>query len=841
MADFKKRLGNKSSEKRANPTEIYDSLDRKSEVGPLRPAQAEILTGWFDSFRENKDLIIKLHTGQGKTLIGLLILQSVLNSNKGPVIYVCPNIYLVHQTLEQAQRFGVKCCAFDEGGQFPDEFINSKSILVTHVQKVFNGLTKFKLGNQALQVDTIILDDSHACIDSIRDSMTITIPSSHDVYKALLSLFEEDLKDQGEGSFLEILNKEYSTLLPVPYWSWKDKSTRVLEILSKSKDEDFIKFSWPLIKDNIENCQCFVSGIELEISQYTIPIWQFGTFHNARQRILMSATTLDDSFFIKGLGIASDAVKQPLIYKNEKWSGEKMILIPSQIDYHLDRTAVINMIAKFRVPEFGVVALTPSFRRAKLYEELKITLAKSENIYDIITKLKNRKIITPVVFANRYDGIDLPDEACRILLIDSKPSAVDLSDRYEEARRQNSDIVNIKIAQKIEQGLGRSVRGEKDYSVILLIGADLVSFINSNKTKSYFSSQTRKQIEIGFSVAKIIVDDSTFSTDTMKELITVMKQCTNRDDTWKDFYVEQMEELENNQSTNSIHDALKLEKDAENKFFIHDYETAIELMQKLTNSFPSDSSERGWYLQTLARYTYSVNRTKSIAIQKSAFKLNHGLLTPKDGINYEKLNFLNEDRLLKIKDFLTQFDNYSELMLRVEDDCSKLSFSSNSENFEEAIKNLGQMLGFLSQRPDKEFKRGPDNLWCCGNNQFILFECKNEVDEKRNEISKTEASQINSAVAWFKKEYPDGKLLPLLAIHTKILSNKGDLEKSIKIMRKEGLYTLRKNFKNFLMELKDFQFKTISTETIQKSLETNKLDMKNIMEIYCEPHYQAKI
>ena len=94
MVDFRKRLGIKQIEKKINPVEIYDSLDRRSVTGPLRPAQEDVLTTWFNSRRNDRDLIVKLHTGEGKTLIGLLILQSKINSGDGPCIFICPNIYL---------------------------------------------------------------------------------------------------------------------------------------------------------------------------------------------------------------------------------------------------------------------------------------------------------------------------------------------------------------------------------------------------------------------------------------------------------------------------------------------------------------------------------------------------------------------------------------------------------------------------------------------------------------------------------------------------------------------------------------------------------------------------
>ena len=89
MIDFRKKLGKKEVEKKINPLEIYDELDRRSVTGPLRPVQYKILDEWFKHKQKDKNLIIKLHTGEGKTLIGLLILQSKINQGEGPCAFVC--------------------------------------------------------------------------------------------------------------------------------------------------------------------------------------------------------------------------------------------------------------------------------------------------------------------------------------------------------------------------------------------------------------------------------------------------------------------------------------------------------------------------------------------------------------------------------------------------------------------------------------------------------------------------------------------------------------------------------------------------------------------------------
>src|SRR5690606_7390236 len=146
------------------------------------------------------------------------------------------------------------------------------------------------------------------------------------------ALFEDDVKDQGVGSFLEIQSGDYNTMLPVPYWTWDQKKDEITRKLSELRNTREIMFSWPLLKDRIANCQAFISGKYLEISPTLIPIEEFGAFHRANHRILMSATTQDDAFFIKGLGLEIDSIINPLTNPDLKWSGEKMIIIPSLLD-----------------------------------------------------------------------------------------------------------------------------------------------------------------------------------------------------------------------------------------------------------------------------------------------------------------------------------------------------------------------------------------------------------------------------------------------------------------------------------------------------------------------------
>lgn len=840
MVDFSKRLNKKKIEKKVNPIDIYETVDRKSDTGPLRPAQTEILESWYNQRKEERDLIVKLHTGEGKTLVGLLILQSVINSNEGPCLYVCPNIYLVSQVCAEAEKFGIGYCTIGKEG-IPNDFISGEKILITHAQKLFNGLSIFGINNSFTKVGTIILDDSHTCIDTIKDAFSISIDKKENtnLYNSLVSLFEDDLREQGEGSFLDITYGNYDTLLTVPYWSWYDKKSEVLEILSKHNGDNQVKFSWPLLKDSIEHYTCYITSSKIEISPYYPNVNDFPTFSKAQHRILMSATTQDDSFFIKGLDFNINSVQNPLVTTRQKWSGEKMIIVPSLIHDNLDRDLIVTKFSQASFKRFGGVALVPSTRKAHQYKAAGAVIADSQNIVEEIDKIKNKNFEKLLVINNRYDGIDLPDEACRILIIDSIPYFNSLSDRYEEVCRPSSEIMNKRIAQKIEQGLGRGVRGEKDYCVIIIIGSDLVKFIRSIDSRKYFSAQTKKQIDIGLSIAEMTKEDEAEENQNHFNIVlSLVKQSVDRDESWKQYYVDEMDSIIDYTTKSSLYEKLAIEREIEKDFLLNDYESACEKLQEYIDKYCSDELEKGWYLQQLARFYYKTNRIMSNDMQKAAFKNNNQLLKPKSGIAYKKVSYINQNRLAKVRDFLVQFQNYGELQLATNEILDNLSFGINSNKFESSLQKVGEMLGFISQRPDKDIRKGPDNLWCGVENHYFIFECKNEVSDNREEINKHEAGQMNSHCAWFKSEYGDNiSVSRFLIIPTKNLSYQADFEHDVKIIRKGKLRDLKRNIKHFIDNLHSYSLPDISDDTLQKLLSEHHLDIEDLKIRYSENYY----
>jgi replicative superfamily II helicase len=839
VVDFKKRLAGKKAERPIDPIKLYETLDRAHDKGPLRPAQLAVLGTWFADHQKTRDIIVKLHTGQGKTLIGLLMLQSRLNAGTGPALYLCPDNYLIDQTCEQARQFGIATCVAES--DLPDDFINGDKILVASVQKLFNGITKFGLHKQSVPIGTFLMDDAHACADRIREKCRIRIPSTEPAYNALKTLFAEELERQGLGTYADICNGKREALLPIPYWSWVFHEGEVASILSANVERDSIKFAWPLLKDMLGHCSGMISGVAIEIEPYIAPLSAFGSYWKAAHRIFMSATVTDDAFLVKGLQLRPETILKPLSNPKETWSGEKMVLLPSLINEELDRETIVKRFGTSnKKRNVGVVALVPSFNRAKDWEAYGAILAKTDTVWHIIDNLKKGEFERTVVLANRYDGIDLPDSSCRVLIFDSKPYSESLLDLYQEFCRPSSEATLMRTVRTVEQGMGRSVRGEKDYCVIVVIGTDIVRLVRDRESRKYLSSQMATQIELGLEIADLARQDIENGEKPINAFDTLTRQCLGRDEDWKAFYVEKMSTVKPKGANENVLRLYALELEAEEHFASGDYATASEKLQALLDSHAVHLDDKGWYLQEMARYHYRSNRSESDRLQVAAHKSNRLLLKPASGVTVAKLVIQSQGRVERIAKWVGSFGKYSDLDVGVSDILGRLVFGVRADKFENALDELSRALGFAGERPDKEWKEGPDNLWALDDSQYILWECKNEVELTRAEINKREAEQMNRHSAWFEKHYPGMKVKRVIVHPCNTVQSAAAFTHEVEAMREGELKKLVKSAKEFFKSFEPQNFNDLSTAHIQKMVNAHKLAVPDLLNLYTKKLYNLK-
>jgi len=272
MVDFNELLEKENIQSLSHPIKIFGSLDEviKNKY-ILRGDQQEILEKWYNK-REQKDSLVKMNTGAGKTLLGLLIAQSSLNDKLGPVLYLSPNKYLADQVYREAQKFGLDALR-DDSGPLPLDFINSKKISITTFQRLFNGQSKFglnKSGKPIINIGTIIIDDAHSGINIAKESSSIKLDRTIKGVDELYSFFREPLRKQSIKTFDDIFIGRTDSLMIVPYWFWFenfDTITKKLDnIINNLDDDNSIKaFNWNLIRDELKLCNCYLNGKQITL------------------------------------------------------------------------------------------------------------------------------------------------------------------------------------------------------------------------------------------------------------------------------------------------------------------------------------------------------------------------------------------------------------------------------------------------------------------------------------------------------------------------------------------------------------------------------------------------
>jgi hypothetical protein len=623
-----------------------------------------------------------------------------------------------------------------------------------------------------------------------------------------------------------------------------------------------VKFAWPLLRDGLTDCLCVVSGRELVIAPYRAPLEQSGSHANARHRIFMSATISDDSFLVQGLGLEPKVVGHPLSHGGSAWSGEKMVVIPADISEGLTATEIVHRFAKpDPLRTHGTVVLVPSLDAAKDWRSEGATVADADRIDAVVEALRAGEYEKTLVVANRYDGIDLPDDSCRILILDGKPFSEALLERYIESCRPDSEVIAMRVARTIEQGMGRAARGEKDCCVILLTGTDLVRSVRTSEGRQHFSSQTRAQREIGLNISGLAREEFAASRGAMKPadaLFGLVRQSLERDDGWKDYYAEQMNTLvgagaapvrrtqassvTRSDSAPSARARLRgifaTELKAAHQYESGDADAAVATLQALLDNKPDggewSAADRGWYLQEMARYRYSTSKSDAMKLQAAAHRSNRYLLRPVSGVTVTRLEPTSQQRAERILTWVRQQADYATLIAVVEDLVSALRFGTRAEAFEQAVHDLGSAPGFACERPDAEWKEGPDNLWALREGEYLVIECKSEVESTRAEIHKQETGQMNNSCAWFAREYPGAQSTNVLIIPARKIASAAGFNAPVVLLRESKLRLLTRTVRQFFGEFRTLDLRDVSEGKVQELLQLHDLRTEDLQSMYYE-------
>ena len=799
MVDFTNLRKKKEKNLYTDPREIFFSIP-KSGLNDLWTSQSEVLDEWYKN-RIVKNTIIKLHTGGGKTLVGLIIAKSIMNETNGPVLYLVPTIQLMEQVYEKSLQYGIEADKFDDAYDLSNGFQKKDSILIATYARLFNGRSKFGIlgeSRKITKVQGIIADDAHTASSSIRSQFTIEIGNKEELYKELRGTFRSDFADLGKvGTFDALESGNESAILEVPYWAIKIKIGQVRSSIQRAYErarddipesrQDRLFFVWPLLRDNLSNCHILFSNRGVTITPIGIDIMNFPTFTDSPKRIFMSATLRDHADIVKTFGLRVDNKSLKVIApKTVTGIGEKMILMPELMPNFLKQDSLNltkNLISKIGIPLKQVVVIVPSKRTADRRWSKFGTIVTSDDVQIELEKRVRGNATLPSVFVNRYDGMDLKGDSCRILVLDELPSEIGDYDRYLSTMTSGGETRSAIIASRIEQGIGRSSRGSGDYSLIFLIGKSLTSWINVEKNRELLTISTKTQLEIGREISDNLKSE--------EELVETGRKCLERKKDWIEFHNSALIEAIQDAQQEEIEWPI-LQADLERKFheLIRDGEYS-KAFSSIKDDPPwranLDNYALGWLKQLAARAAYFGNELEQAKIlQTEAYKLNRGLMRPASLDSYWglvpplsqcKSLFEKMAELHTASGIISDFDSFS----------SNLNMSSQTANqFEEAIKKLGQFLGFAAERPDHDFHKGPDVLWISQEKIGFVIEVKNDKDVQ-TPFNKKDNGQMLDSIEWFKQNYPGFKHIPLVIGHNNIVTANSSVSPSLRFITPKEL------------------------------------------------------
>jgi len=738
-----------------DPQTIFRRLPKPEGINDLYTSQSQVLQEWFER-RTERDLVLKLHTGGGKTLVGLLIAQSILNETGLPVIYLSPTNQLVAQTLAKAKAYGIPAVPYQKNADFSSEFRNGTAVIVCNYQALFNGKSRFGVRGvqkEVINAGGIILDDAHVAFTTVRDAFTLQIEKEKDceAYSTLTNLFRNEFRELGRaGTFDDIVSGIEFGVIEVPYWGWQSKADQVRQYLRPHADSKYA-LVWPLIRDAFEYCHATISKGSFQITPILPLTDLIPTYADCAKRIFMSATISDDSAIIRTFDAEAASLEKPILSDSLAGIGERMILVPELAPFKMDAIPKkMRQVASWAAQklDIGTVILTPSHPTAKSWSDVASFPDTTAKVDSVVQDLQSGKLRGPIVFSNRYDGIDLPGNACRLLILDGLPQGASDYELFRASSLSGGVSLNSALAQRVEQGMGRGSRGAGDYCVVLAIGSDLVSWLGQNANLKFLSSSSRAQLEMGTTVSRDIAS--------LDDFTKTIKACIDRDASWTKYHAETLSELI---SEDRIDRNALLESQAERKSFRlwRDgyHEKAITTLDKYCDQIPSiDIPTRGWLAQSGARIAYHWGRLdEARQRQQDAYARNRNLTRPRERPTYvAAMRPGQQARAIALR--LEQYRNRRAVLATFEETVARLVPESSANQFEQGLADFGLFLGFSVQRPDKTFGVGPDVLWLMNDTLGAIIEAKSRK-LKNNPFNKENHGQLLVAAEWFRQQYPE--------------------------------------------------------------------------------------
>ena len=757
-----------------SPEALFRDLRGKTIPG-LLSQQADVLREYVNRAVNEPDVALELPTGAGKTLVGLLIAEWRRLKFGERAVFLCPTNQLVNQVAEQsARKYGLTVLPFTGSKHNYDQrrvlrWETGESLAITSYSALFNVRPFFE------SPQFILLDDAHAAENYIMNHWSVVVSrfDHPELFQALAGILRPNMEPNDAAKLSDTQSRFdafWVDALPKP--TLDNLETAITSIFDAhcTPGAD-ISFRWSAIRDHIGACQLYMSANSLLLRPIIAPTETHRPFTSAKQRVYMSATlgeggelervtgrkrifriSSPEGYQVHGIGrrffifpeVASSGDVSAFLQDLMRRAGRTLILVPD------------NQVAE-SVRGWVEKSLNfPTFKGSDLEDDKSRFVAEQQAV---------------AIVANRYDGIDLFEDECRLLIIWDISTITNLQERFFYSRLGANTLLSERILTRIVQAFGRCTRSDTDYAAVVVFGRQLTKHLFRAEGRTRFHPNL--QAEIDFGIAQSRDKD-------LGEFVENFQAFISQTDEWKEAEREILNirsgcARSNLEGGGDLAAAAEFEVEYQMAAWSNDWPNALTKACAVLSSL-SDKSLRGYrglweyiagsaqWAATPARQMEASERFKRSAKALPHLRWLHALVslggTPEAEVDETgpclRIVERMEQQIIElglIHD--RKYSAYEASILR------KLG-SEDGITFEQGHEELGRLLGFEAGKV--ETTGAPDPWWQVDSSLCIVFEDYAESTQTST-LSVGKARQVATHPNWIRAHVemePTGLIIPVL-------------------------------------------------------------------------------
>jgi DEAD/DEAH box helicase/Helicase C-terminal domain len=739
----------KAAQTYATPEEMFAKLpNRAKSHGYLRGPQADALRDYLN-LQDKSDIACELPTGTGKTTVGLLIAEWRRRQTGERVAYLTLTNQLAKQVLREAEKLGVECADLTGSKDTRDagevgRYTMGQAIGVTTFANLFNV-------NPVVQASSVLVfDDAHGGEHYVAAMWTVRIDAEEheQLYNEVLTALRPSLS---ESQYRVITDEsEYSAVELADAHSHADVLARVTAVLDEARDSN-IHFPWTLIRNNLPACLFFVSFREIAIRPILPPTHTHDSFSATKQRIYMSATLGGEGDLLRGYGITNI---ETIRVKHAQW-GRRYIFMPSLYFEEEECPQVVSSIWN-GMSEHRALILAPSFPIAdRTYDTvsagmrpkpMKLSARDIENSLEPFTGVEGAVLC----LAGRYDGVDLPGDDCRLLVMAESPGAIGALERHLREYWKLGPLLRRRERTRLVQGMGRCTRDATDFAVIILLGQSLVDSITPPVFARTLPGEIQRELSWGIEQGKVAREDSEALTEMIIGLLTDEEYRRNANENIAELDIPDRSDIELGDDESGKAEVLYLRA-----MWSDDYSSAYQVARRAADNVnkPELAGYRAWwlFLASIAAHLGDETDGEIDCLKRAkAIGINSGFLDKLLRLRTRKLAKSDKTDALDVQaeSVWNQIINWGwqgpAFGKKIEEMLSGLSQPTDHTKFHIGLERLGQCLGAEVIRTTAD--GAPDVVW------IFLDRCYTFEAKAGSHLSKRYVQQAKGHVEWVRAE-----------------------------------------------------------------------------------------